>query len=97
MLGKAPKNHLEHFELWVWNCKHVTDAGLEHLLNGLSEFKNLHTIKLYMGETGLTQHHSSEMIKKFLHSRKHIKNVRIVTNHLDIGCPKEFHGIMGGR
>jgi phosphatidylinositol kinase/protein kinase (PI-3 family) len=95
-LGEAPHHdHLEHFELWIWNCKHVTDAGLEHLFHGLSECKRLHTLKLYMGETGLSQHHSSELIKKFLKKRKHIKNVRIATDHMDIGCPKKFHGILG--
>ena len=94
-LGEAPHHdHLEHFELWVWNCKHVTDAGLGHLLAGLQGCKRLHTLKLYMGETGLTEHHSKDMINKFLKSHK-IKNVRIATNHMNVGHVKKFHGILG--
>ncbi len=95
-VGAGLHHELEECELWIWNCKHVTDAGLGHLLAGLQGCKRLHTLKLYMGETGLTEHHSKDMINKFLKSRK-LKTVRIVTNHMNIGCPKEFCGILGGR
>jgi hypothetical protein len=96
LLGESVHpDHLEDFELWIWNCKHVTDAGLGHLLKGLSGCKRLHTLKLYMGETHLSEHRSKDMINKFLKSKKSLKEVRVVSNHLDIGCPKEWHGMLG--
>jgi hypothetical protein len=66
-LGEASHHDtLESFELWICkfllyiylilkgNCKHVTDNGLEHLLNGLAKCKRLKELKLYMEETGIT-------------------------------------------
>jgi hypothetical protein len=48
-----------------------------------------------MGETHLSEHRSKDMINKFLKSKKSLKEVRVVSNHLDIGCPKEWHGMLG--
>ena len=64
-LGEAPHHDsLRHFELWVWNCKHVTDKGLEHLLEALSNCSNLETLKLYLGDTAMTNH-SAGILKNF--------------------------------
>ena len=40
-------NHLEEFELWLWNCKRISDDGIKHLLEGLKNCTRLKTFKLY--------------------------------------------------
>lgn len=85
-LGKTP-NTLRHFELWVWNCKHVTDHGLEMLLKGLYECERLETLKIYMGETSMTS--SSRHILENFQKQTNVPNLRVCGDHVDFSSERK--------
>ena len=49
-IANALPESLEHMELWVWNCKHVTNQGLDHVMGAMHGCKRLQNVKIYAGK-----------------------------------------------
>lgn len=68
-LGAALPEHLEYLELWVNNCRRISNIGLKHMMENMTRCNTLTEVKFYTEGTGMSNDHKATF-ENFMSTRK---------------------------